>query len=166
VPHVPAAVSRRHGGATDSAPHPSLRSSTWADLDDAMPSLRGPLKVLIVEDSPAVQRTLRELIETPGLIEVCGLADAEDDGVKLFERHEPHVIVVDLSLRRGSGLGLIQKVRLHEKGEDVLVMVLTNHTVQALRHACEAAGCDYFLDKASEVDRLLDLIQVRSELGT
>lgn len=127
--------------------------------------LRGALKVLIIEDSPAVQRTLRELIEVPGLVEVCGLADAEDDGVKLFEHHEPHVIVVDLSLRRGSGLGLIQKVRLQDKGEDALVLVLTNHTVHALKHACEEAGADYFLDKASEVERLLDLIQVRAQLG-
>jgi DNA-binding NarL/FixJ family response regulator len=158
-------VLHRDAGASDAALHPTLRSARWVDPDQPQPSLRGPLKVLIIEDSPAVQRTLRELIETPGLIEVCGLADAEDDGVKLFERHEPHVIVVDLSLRRGSGLGLIQKVRLQDKGEDALVMVLTNHTVRALKHACEEAGADYFLDKASEVERLLDLIQVRAQLG-
>lgn len=155
----------RDAGAADTAAYPALRSVQWVDADQPHPGLRGPLKVLIIEDSPAVQRTLRELIETPGLIEVCGLADAEDDGVKLFEHHEPHVIVVDLSLRRGSGLGLIQKVRLQDKGEDALVMVLTNHTVRALKHACEEAGADYFLDKASEVERLLDLIQVRAQLG-
>lgn len=156
---------RRDAGASDAAAHPALRSAHWVDPDQPQPSLRGPLKVLIIEDSPAVQRTLRELIETPGLVEVCGLADAEDDGVKLFEHHEPHVVVVDLSLRRGSGLGLIQKVRLQDKGEDALVMVLTNHTVRALKHACEEAGADYFLDKASEVERLLDLIQVRAQMG-
>jgi DNA-binding NarL/FixJ family response regulator len=145
--------------------HHPAHGIAWADPTGPVPLLSGPLKVLIVEDSPAVQRTLRELIETPGLVEVCGTADAEDDGVKLFEHHEPHVVVVDLSLRRGSGLGLIQKVRLHDKGEEALVMVLTNHTVLALRHACEEAGADYFLDKASEVERLLDLIQVRAQLG-
>lgn len=162
MPHDPAA---RHAGAMEPILHPNTRSPLWIDPDRPTPALRGPLRVLIIEDAPAVQRTLRELIETPGLIEVCGLADAEDDGVRLFERHEPHVVVVDLSLRRGSGLGLIQKVRVQDKGESALVVVLTNHTVRALRHACEDAGADYFLDKASEVERLLDLIQVRAQLG-
>lgn len=148
-------------------PAAALRSTQpWDDMDRPTPSLRGALKVLIVEDSPAVQHTLRELIEHPGLVEVCGLADAEDDGVRLFERCEPHVVVVDLSLRRGSGLGVIQQVRQQDKGEDALVMVLTNHTVHALKEACEDAGADYFLDKACELERLLDLIQVRAHLGT
>lgn len=164
MPHAPT-PAQQHAGATDAAVHARHGAPPYVDPDRPTPALRGPLKVLIVEDSPAVQRTLRELIETPGLIEVCGLADAEDDGVKLFERHAPHVLVVDLSLRRGSGLGLIQKVRLEDNGDDALVLVLTNHTVRALKHACEEAGCDYFLDKASEVERLLDLIQVRAQLG-
>jgi CheY-like chemotaxis protein len=123
------------------------------------------LRVLLVEDLPRVQVMLRELIEEPGRFEVVGVADTEDDAVALFDARQPDVVVVDLNLRSGTGMGVLQRIRQWPAEVRPLLIVLTNHTLPVLRHACEKAGADHFLDKSREFARVRTLIEERATQG-
>jgi CheY-like chemotaxis protein len=121
------------------------------------------LRVLLVEDLPRVQLMLRELIEEPGRFEVVGVADTEDQAVALYEQREPEVVVVDLNLRSGTGMGVLQRIRQRKSAVRPLLIVLTNHTLPVLRNACEKAGADHFLDKSREFARVRTLIEERGK---
>ena len=123
----------------------------------------GGLRVLLVEDLPRVQMMLRELIEDPGRFEVVGVADTEDEAVKLYEARRPDVVVVDLNLRSGTGMGVLQRIRQRQGDTHPLLIVLTNHTLPVLRQACERAGADHFLDKSREFARVRTLIEERAQ---
>ena len=120
------------------------------------------LRVLLVEDLPRVQLMLRELIEEPGRFEVVGVADTEEQAVSLFDARQPEVVVVDLNLRGGTGMGVLQRIRQRKTAERPLLIVLTNHTLPVLRHACEKAGADHFLDKSREFAQVRMLIEARA----
>jgi CheY-like chemotaxis protein len=122
----------------------------------------GGLRVLLVEDLPRVQLMLRELIEDAGRFEVVGVADTEDEAVKLYESRQPDVVVVDLNLRSGTGMGVLQRIRKRQGDAHPLLIVLTNHTLPVLRQACERAGADHFLDKSREFARVRTLIEERA----
>jgi len=122
----------------------------------------GVLRVLLVEDLPRVQLMLRELIEEPGRFEVVGVADTEDEAVRLYEARLPEVVVVDLNLRSGTGMGVLQRIRQRQGAAKPLLIVLTNHTLPVLRQACERAGADHFLDKSREFARVRVLIEERA----
>jgi CheY-like chemotaxis protein len=122
----------------------------------------GGLRVLLVEDLPRVQMMLRELIEDPGRFEVVGVADTEDEAVKLYDARHPDVVVIDLNLRSGTGMGVLQRIRQRQGDAHPLLIVLTNHTLPVLRQACERAGADHFLDKSREFARVRTLIEERA----
>lgn len=123
---------------------------------------RTALRVLLVEDLPRVQLMLRELVEDPGRFEVVGVADTEDEAVRLYDAGQPEVVVVDLNLRSGTGMGVLQRIRQRQTAVRPLLIVLTNHTLPVLRHACEKAGADHFLDKSREFARVRVLIEERA----
>lgn len=120
------------------------------------------LRVLLVEDLPRVQLMLRELIEEAGRFEVVGVADTEDQALSLYDQREPEVVVVDLNLRSGTGMGVLQRIRQRKSAVRPLLIVLTNHTLPVLRNACEKAGADHFLDKSREFARVRTLIEERA----
>jgi CheY-like chemotaxis protein len=137
--------------------------AAFAPPDEQKGSGQAMLRVLLVEDLPRVQLMLRELIEEPGRFEVVGVADTEDQAVALYEQREPEVVVVDLNLRSGTGMGVLQRIRQRKSAVRPLLIVLTNHTLPVLRNACEKAGADHFLDKSREFARVRTLIEERAK---
>jgi CheY-like chemotaxis protein len=134
-----------------------------APADTRTASARASLRVLLVEDLPRVQLMLRELIEEPGRFEVVGVADTEEEAVNLYDARQPEVVVVDLNLRAGTGMGVLQRIRQRKAATRPMMIVLTNHTLPVLRHACEKAGADHFLDKSREFARVRTLIEERAD---
>jgi DNA-binding NarL/FixJ family response regulator len=141
----------------------STPSAAFAPPEDRNEPGRTVLRVLLVEDLPRVQLMLRELIEEPGRFEVVGMADTEDQAVALYDQRQPEVVVVDLNLRSGTGMGVLQRIRQRKAEVRPLLIVLTNHTLPVLRNACEKAGADHFLDKSREFARVRTLIEERAK---
>jgi DNA-binding NarL/FixJ family response regulator len=117
------------------------------------------LGVLIVEDLPRVQSLLFELIHEPGRLEVLGITDTESQAIEQFEALGPDAVIVDLSLRQGSGLGLIAALRRGQRARRPLLIVLTNHTMPALKAACMSAGADHYLDKSRDFLKVRALLE-------
>jgi CheY-like chemotaxis protein len=116
------------------------------------------LRVQVVEDLPRVQVLLRELIEEPGRFEVTGMSDSEDEALRQYDAYQPDAVVVDLALRAGSGLGVVQRIR-SRGGRHPLVIVLTNHALPVLQTASLRAGADHFLDKSRDFHRVRVLLE-------
>ncbi|OBR52895.1 hypothetical protein A6456_36620 [Paraburkholderia tropica] len=68
----------------------------------------------------------------------------------------PDVVLVDIHLRVGSGLQVI--VTLKAARCNAIKIVLTNHSLPAVRRAATAAGADHFFDKTSEISSAIDTI--------
>lgn len=118
-----------------------------------------PVKVQIVEDLPRVQQLLKSVVEQPGRFEVTGIDDTEQAALQRCQDDPPDVIIVDLNLRQGSGLGVIHAVkRLAGSEAGPLIMVVTNHTMPVLQAACMKAGAHHFLDKSRELPKLRQLL--------
>jgi CheY-like chemotaxis protein len=122
-----------------------------------------PVRVQIAEDLPRVQQLLRELVQQAGRFEVCGMDDTEAAALSRFRQELPDVLVVDLNLRQGSGLGLINAVRQACVGAIAvrcpMIIVVTNHTLAALEAASIHAGADHFLDKSRQLPQLGTILQ-------
>jgi DNA-binding NarL/FixJ family response regulator len=67
------------------------------------------LRSVIVDDSPAVLRAARELLECQG-IAVVGVAAAGAEAVRFTEELEPDVVLVDIDLGPESGFDLARRL--------------------------------------------------------
>ena len=118
------------------------------------------LRVLVVEDLPRVQTLLRELIEEPGRFEVLAVADTESQAIAQYRELRPDAVIIDLSLRQGTGLGVISALRRDEANHKrPLLIVLTNHAFPVLETACRNAGADHFLDKSRDFRKVRSLLE-------
>jgi DNA-binding response OmpR family regulator len=80
--------------------------------------------VLVVEDSRAMQRTLQRLFESDGLsVQIAG--DGVD-GLEMFRKQVPSVVVLDLKLPRLPGKEVCRAFKAHAASVPVVVLSANN----------------------------------------
>ncbi len=123
------------------------------------------LRAYIVEDSPTIRENLIETLHELAEVQPVGLADSENEGKRWLAQNPDgwDVAVVDLFLRQGNGLRVVEALRQRRHGQKVIV--LSNHATADMRRRCAQLGADAVFDKSTEIDALLDYcIKARGEL--
>jgi len=135
-------------------------STTGAPRKNGAPGK--PLRILLVEDSPLLRGRLESMLSQHAAFKVTGLAAAETEAIEKLDTVPYDVIVVDVELRPGSGIGVIRQARARNKdvkdGGHVWIIVLTNYDLPTVRERCMQAGADHFLDKMREIDQLIPIL--------
>lgn len=114
-------------------------------------------KVLLVDDHPIVRRGLVQLIERQSDLMVCGEAESVTEAMEAIKRTEPHVAIVDLSLKDSNGLDLIGEIKEHHA--QIPVLVLSMHQDSFYVERVLRAGVMGFLTKDEATDILLSAIR-------
>jgi two-component system, NarL family, invasion response regulator UvrY len=117
--------------------------------------------VLVIDDHPIVLQGCRRMLEDAGVAAVFEARDAAS-GYRLYRRHRPQVVIVDLAMQ-GSGLGglpLIRRIRSHDP--EVRILVLSMHSDPIIvSRALEAGATGYVLKDTSSADLLKAFAKVQ-----
>jgi two-component system KDP operon response regulator KdpE len=110
-----------------------------------------PLRVLIVDDEPAIRRFLRTSLGSEGY----QVIEAEDgrSALDLLQRNPTDLLVLDLGLPDIDGFEIIQ--RLRENGTALPIVVLSSRTDEAGKVRALDLGADDYVSKPFGVDELL-----------
>ena len=113
------------------------------------------LKTYIVEDNVTIRENLIGTLEELTSIEAVGYAEAENEAREWLHTHgrEWELAIVDLFLKQGSGLGVVQECLQREPHQKVVV--LSNYATADMRERSRQLGADAFFDKSAEIDQLL-----------
>jgi two-component system cell cycle response regulator DivK len=115
-----------------------------------------PHTVMVVEDFDDTRALLRLLIERKGY---CVLEAANGQrAVELAKSAHPRLILMDLSLPVLDGLSATKQIRAQDALRDVLIVAITAHHGREYREKALAAGCDDFVNKPVDFDRLEALL--------
>ncbi len=117
-----------------------------------------PVRVFLAEDSAIIRQRLSESISEAGRIEVVGYADTERGTVDALGQTACDVVVLDLQLRQGNGLGALKTARARDASRPVFI-VLTNYAFPHYRARSLQLGADYFFDKAREYDSVRAVLE-------
>ena len=114
------------------------------------------LKAFIVEDSPVIRENLVATLEELVPLKVLGHADGEQAARAWLDdpAHDCDLIIVDLFLRQGSGLQVLEHLR--HSGHTADRVVLTNYATADVRRRCMVLGASRVFDKSSEIDALIE----------
>lgn len=126
----------------------------------AYPLSRRPARVLIVDDSAFVRRTLRTLLLSCRDLEVVGAATDGNDGLRLVEELSPDVITLDLEMPRLDGFAFL---RILMRRRPLPIIVVSSHADrQTVLRALELGAVDFVAkpEKAASPN----LVQIRGEL--
>lgn len=115
------------------------------------------MKVFVVEDSPIVQERLLAMLSDLQQVDVAGVADNADDAIADILRLQPDAVVLDIKLRVGNGIEVLQEIR--RQGSASATIMLTNHANQEFRKHCMGLGADYFYDKTGEFEMIKEALK-------
>lgn len=114
------------------------------------------VRTYIVEDNPTIRENLIGTLEELAGMETVGFSETEQQGSEWLQNHSAKwdLAIVDLFLKQGSGLGVIQACRQRAPGQRVVV--LTNYATPDIRNRCQQLGVDAVFDKSTDIDALID----------
>jgi DNA-binding NarL/FixJ family response regulator len=113
-------------------------------------------KILIVDDSAVVRDRLIQLLSGLQEMEIAGEAGDAERGRELMKKLKPDVIIIDVQMRNGGGIDLLQDMKRMEPASRVIV--LTNEAYPEIRNRCLDAGADYFFDKSTEYQEMVTVL--------
>src|SRR5688572_23861832 len=119
-------------------------------LAEAHPELSEPrlakattTRVMVVDDEPALRRTLARMLIERGMEVVTAPSGA--DALRLVERERVHVAIVDLMMPNMSGLDLLERLRQKHSDIEVIMMTAFGDIETAVKSV--RAGAYHFLAK-------------------
>jgi DNA-binding response OmpR family regulator len=120
-------------------------------------------RILIVEDDPGIAHLLGTLLSFDG----HEVEQAQDGNnlIPALEQTQPDLVIMDVHLRTGEGLDLLQELRAHPDPDTARTPVLMMSGMD-YRFRCRRAGANGFLQKPFDRQALLEAIGKINETET
>jgi DNA-binding NarL/FixJ family response regulator len=113
--------------------------------------------VLIVDDHPIVRRGVTEVINAEPDLEVCGTADDVATALVEIEAVRPDVAIIDIGLKGGNGLQLIEQVK--GRFAEVKMLVSSMYDESMFAERVLRAGAMGFINKQEDAQRLVHALR-------
>jgi two-component system, cell cycle response regulator DivK len=138
--------------------------STSGQSAQAFSVARARPLILIAEDSLDGREMMRTLLSLKGYDVVVA-----EDGVQAIDlalKNSPDLIFIDLELPRLDGISVIRNVRRSSRLRNVPIVVLSGHDPADHREAAMAAGCNDYLLKPIDFERLEAILELNVSLAS
>lgn len=113
------------------------------------------LHTYLVEDNPVIRENLIATLEELVPVRVVGIAVDESSAVAWLSdpAHLVDLVIVDIFLQAGSGLGVLKAVQALPSR--CRLVVLSNFATPAMRQRCLALGAERVFDKSNDIEALM-----------
>jgi DNA-binding NarL/FixJ family response regulator len=116
-----------------------------------------PRRIFLLDDHPLVREWLAGMIALESDLEICGQADDASAALSSVLAMNPDVVVVDLSLPRGSGLEFIKEAR--QQNPAIRLLVLSMHDEAAVAERAFRAGAQGYALKRDSGPNIIAAIR-------
>ena len=110
-------------------------------------------RAYIVEDSSTIQDNLIATLKELAHFEPVGTTGSEHEARRWLASQPWDLAIIDLFLREGSGMNVLEACRQRQPGQKVVV--LSNHSSRDVRWRCQQLGADAVFDKSTELEELV-----------
>jgi DNA-binding NarL/FixJ family response regulator len=114
------------------------------------------MTILLVDDSDIFRSRIVEILDnnnkSTDILEANSILEAKEIMLDVL----PDILITDIRMPGGTGLDLIKHVR--KENPVTLIIVITNYPEAQYKVEAFKTGANYFFDKSSEMDNLLEII--------
>ncbi len=115
-------------------------------------------RVLVIEDNPDNMITIKAVLKDK--YTVIEAIDGET-GLKAALEHLPDLVLLDISLPGMDGYEVIKEIKANEQINQIPVIALTAHAMKGDRDKIISAGCDDYLSKPIDPEKILETLERR-----
>lgn len=119
--------------------------------------LMSDVRILYIEDNPENRLLVRRVLEAEGY----SIMEATDGsaGLEMAAQMQPDLILLDINLPEIDGYDLARRFRETPGLQQVPILAVTANVMQGDRERTLAAGCDGYIQKPIDVDRLPEQVK-------
>lgn len=126
------------------------------------------ISIFVADGSESVREALRELIAEMDGVELAGMAGDAGGAIEGYlecaqKQVPPQVLILDIQLADGSGLGVLQLIK--SRFPHTTIIVLCDCTSDMYQEPCASQGADYFFDKTTEFHRVQEVLCGLTRVG-
>lgn len=114
-------------------------------------------RVLVVDDTPEIRMVLRALLGASLEVEVVAEAKDGQQAIDLADRHQPDVVVLDVSMPVMDGFEALP--RITTVAPDATVVMYTAHDTPENRARASALGADHFVGKGGHPAQIVTAVE-------
>jgi two-component system invasion response regulator UvrY len=119
--------------------------------------MSNPIQVLLVDDHAVVRMGFKMLLESAPDIKVLAEADSGEQAVKMYQEHQPDVVVMDITM---PGIGGLEATdRIMAKDNSARILILSAHEDSVHPKRVLNAGAMGYLTKRSAAEELIKAIR-------
>jgi DNA-binding NarL/FixJ family response regulator len=115
------------------------------------------MRMFIVDDSEILRSRLVQMLSEIEGLEIVGEAGFVRDAIREIKRLNPDIAIIDMKMPDGSGIDILAAIKKDKMVTRVIVF--TNYPYLQYRKKCLDAGADFFFYKATELDKLINLLK-------
>lgn len=124
-------------------------------LPEGIKKAETPLKILVVDDSLILRRSLSGMIHTLGH-EVAGEAKNGNEAITQYTQLKPDIVTMDITMPDMDGITAVKEIRY--KHPEAIIIMITSHGQEEMVIDAIKAGAKGYLLKPIDVQKLYDSI--------
>ncbi len=132
-------------------------------LQSALKEFSAVVKVLVVDDSMFVRRSLTALLERDKEIQVVATAANGEEAIAMVKKFDPDVVTMDVEMPRMDGLTALRHIMAEKPCPVIMVSSLTSDGAEVTLKALDLGALD-FMPKLSS-GSLPDMARLETELS-
>ncbi len=133
----------------------AIRTNSERELGSLEAGRLPPIRLLLVDDGETNRELISLVLEDAGASVVC--AENGQECVERVSRDAFDLILMDMQMPVMDGYSAARTLR--SQGCQIPIVALTAHAMRGDQEKCFAAGCNGFLSKPVQIDRLLEGVQ-------
>jgi len=115
------------------------------------------IKIMVAEDKWENRLLLKRILNRVGLNVIEAINGLE--AFELFQKHQPHLIFMDIRMQMMSGIEATAKIRDHHQGKKTKIVAITAHAFEEFREDILTIGFDDFIRKPYREYEIFESIQ-------
>jgi DNA-binding NarL/FixJ family response regulator len=114
-------------------------------------------RIFVVDDHPLIREGLAAQIATQPNLSLCGEAEDVAGALSRIFDAEPHLVIVDISLKNGNGIDLVK--RLKAKAPSLVILVWSMHPENLYAERALRAGARDYVNKGESASQITEAIK-------
>lgn len=115
------------------------------------------MKIFIADDSILIRNSLTDVLADITGVEIVGQASRVDEAIQGIIKTTPKLVILDIHMPPTSGFDVLSSVKT--LATPPVVAVFTENDFSEYRLKCQQAGADYFFEKSSDQEELIELVR-------
>ncbi|MBL7067943.1 MAG: response regulator transcription factor [Candidatus Marinimicrobia bacterium] len=115
------------------------------------------MKILIADDSDILRNHLITIISELDGVKIVGESQDTKSAIRDINKNKPDLVILDIRMPGEGGIHVLKVVK--EKNPKLIVIIFTDYPYPQYRIKCLESGADYFFDKSTETEKMVETVK-------